>query len=303
MRDAESRQGHLDDKINSDNYVLTTKLSGEEQIPWAIFRPPTKWRSIDWTELWNYRELLYFFVWRDLIVRYKQSVLGALWEIIKPFSMMIIYTICLGYVVRVSSDGLPYPLFFYSGILLWGFFSQAMNMAAQSVLGSSGLLTKIYFPRLLVPLATVLSSLFDLVIASLMLLLLMIYYNIGFSLNILVAPLAVLWALITALGMGLIFAAVIVQYRDFQSVIALVTLLWMFMSPVFYPASLIPNEWILLYSVNPMVGAIELFRWAFFGKADLEFLLLIPGMVTAAVVLLIGLAYFSMRERSFADWL
>ena len=281
----------------------TAAETADGQVPFAIIRPHPKGIRIDWTELWNYRELLYFFVWRDILIRYKQTVLGAIWEIIKPLSMMVIYTICLGYVLRVSSDGIPYPLFFYSGVLLWGFCAQAMNSAALSVVGASNLVTKIYFPRILIPLGIVLSTLVDLALASVVLLLLMVCYKVYPTVNILLVPLAVLVALLTALGMGLFFAAVTVRYRDFQNVIGLLTTLWMFLTPVFYPASLIPKEWKFLYSLNPMTGAVEAFRWAVLGKSDLILPLLLPGVITAVAIFVIGLVYFEMREKSFSDWL
>ena len=303
MAKADMRKNSLDEEKYAHEDSAATKIEAEEQIPYAIVTRQTGRIRINWSELWNYRELLYFLIWRDILVRYKQSVLGATWEIIKPLSMMIIYTICLGYVLRVSSEGTPYPLFFYSGILLWGFCAQAMNSAAASVLGASNLVTKVYFPRILIPLSAVLSTLVDLALASVMLLLLMIYYKVYPTVNIVLVPLAVLVALTTALGTGLFFAAVIVRYRDFQNVITLLTTLWMFLTPVFYPASLIPQEWQFLYCLNPMTGAVEAFRWAVLGKSDLILPLLVPGMITAIPIFLIGLFYFQKQERFFSDWL
>jgi lipopolysaccharide transport system permease protein len=259
--------------------------------------------GIDWRAIWLSRELLYFLVWRDILIRYKQTVLGAVWEILKPLSLMIVLTVCLGYVMKVPSDGLPYPLFYYSGTLLYTFFSQSLSASAGSVLAASNLVTKIYFPRIIIPVGTVLSNLFDFVMAFGVLLILMLYYGKFPSSGVLILPFVLCLVMVTALGMGLFLAAVIVRYRDFQNVVPVLTMVWMFLTPVMYPVSMIPSQWQFWYCVNPMAAALSAFRWGFFGEISVPWLYLIPDVVVAILLLVAGTAYFQMKERTFADWL
>jgi lipopolysaccharide transport system permease protein len=271
--------------------------------PLFVIRPRTKALTVDWTGIWHSRELLYFLVWRDILIRYKQTVLGALWEILKPLSMMIVLTICLGYMIRVPSGGIPYPLFYYSGMLVWTFFAQATSATASSVLQASNLVTKVYFPRVVIPIGVVLSNLFDFLIAFGLMILLMVYYN-DFSLyGFLVLPFVVAITMMTALGVGLFLAAVVVKYRDFQNVLPLLITIWMFLTPVFYPVSLVPEQWQLLYCANPMASAVSLFRWGFLGEQAVPLLQLVPGVVVACFALIGGFIYFHLVERTFADWL
>jgi homopolymeric O-antigen transport system permease protein len=271
--------------------------------PLSVIRPRTKALTVDWTGIWHSRELLYFLVWRDILIRYKQTVLGALWEILKPLSMMIVLTVCLGYMMKVSSGGIPYPLFYYSGMLVWTFFAQAMAATSSSVLGASNLVTKVYFPRVIIPIGVVLSNLFDFVIAFGLMIFLMLYYK-AFSLcGFLVLPCVVVIVMMTALGVGLFFAAIIVKYRDFQNIIPVLITIWMFLTPVFYPASLVPERWRLFYCANPMASAVSLFRWGFLGEHAVPLPYLVPGAVVACLLLVGGFIYFQIAERTFSDWL
>jgi lipopolysaccharide transport system permease protein len=303
MNQADFRRPSLDTQASSARGSVAGEVARDEQRPFLVIRPRSKKLSIDWKAIWLSRELLYFLVWRDILIRYKQTVLGALWEILKPLSLMIVLTVFLGFLLRNPSDGLPYPLFYYSGTLLWTFFSQSLTAAATSVLGASNVVTKIYFPRIIIPVGAVLSNLFDFAMAFGVLLILIAYYGVVPSAGVIVLPFVVLLVTITALGVGLLFAAMIIRYRDVQSVIPVLTMAWMFLSPIMYPMSLIPPQWQLWYCMNPMASALSAFRWGFFGEMSMPWLYLIPGVVSAILLLVAGTAYFQMTERSFADWL
>ena len=303
MQNTNFRQSSLDHQGFVEDKRGDSRLSNEAQEPFLVIKPRVRGFTVDWRAIWLRRELLYFLVWRDILIRYKQTVLGALWEILKPLSMMIVLTVFLGYMIGVPSEGLPYPLFYYSGTLLWTFFSQSLSAAAGSVLTSSNLITRVYFPRIIIPVGAILSNLFDFVIAFGVLLVLMLYYGRFPSAGVFVLPFVVILVMISTLGVGLFFAAVIVRYRDFQSVIPLLTMVWMFSSPVMYPVSMIPPKWQFWYFLNPIASALSVFRWGFFGEISVPWPYLVPGVVVAILLLVAGAAYFQMTERSFADWL
>jgi lipopolysaccharide transport system permease protein len=256
---------------------------------------------MDLAELWRYRELLYFFVWRDIKVRYKQTVLGALWAIIQPVGTTLLFTVFFGRLGGLSKQvhG-SYSLFIYVGLSLWTFYSNAVSLAASSLVGSSHLISKVYFPRLLIPLSAILSGLVDFAVAFAFLLVLMAVYQVAPSAQILTLPLFVVGTMIVAAGAGILFSALIVSYRDFRYVITFVIQLWLFATPVLYAIDIIPPQWRLLYALNPMVGMIVGFRAAVLGSAmPLE----IIGMafVTAAIFLAVAIRYFTTVERRFAD--
>jgi lipopolysaccharide transport system permease protein len=284
--------------------VTATKVDGPSSprdLPLVIIRPSQGWVPLGFHELWEYRELLYFFAWRDIKVRYKQTVLGAAWAVIQPFFTMVVFSIFFGSLAKVPSDGLPYPIFAYCGLLPWHFFSAALTNASTSLVVNEKVITKVYFPRVIVPMSVVLSGLLDFVIAFVVLIAMMLFYNIFPSQAILTLPLFLLLAVLTALGFGLWLAALDVQYRDVRYTIAFLTQFWLFISPVAYPSSMVPERWRLIYGLNPMAGVVEGFRWALLGKSEAPGpLLIISGMIVI-VVFISGLFFFRRMEKTFAD--
>ena len=267
-----------------------------------LIAPPKGWKAIDFNELWAYRELFGFLVWRDVSVRYKQSVLGILWALLTPLVTMAIFTIIFGRVAKIPTDGLPYPIFAYAGLLPWLFFSQSLQKATLSMVAERNLLTKIYFPRLIVPIAATLAPLVDLLIASTVLFALMFYYQLAPTLHSLyLLPLCVLWAWVTAIGVGSWLSALNVYFRDVGQVIPFFIQVWLFASPVVYPVSLVPPDLQWLYAINPMTGVIEGFRWALLAHGDPPGLLILVSATVSAVLFATGGLFFKRMERSFAD--
>jgi len=263
--------------------------------------PARSWRGLDLAELWRYRELLYFFVWRDIKVRYKQTVLGALWAIIQPVTTTLLFTIFFGRLGGLSKqvDG-SYSLFVFVGLSLWTFYANAVSLSANSLVGSSHLISKVYFPRLLIPFASILSGLVDFAIAFGFLLVLMVFYRVPPSPQIALVPVFVLGTIVLAAAAGTLFSALMVSYRDFRYVITFVVQLWLFATPVLYALDIIPARWRLLYALNPMVGMIVGFRNSILGGA-LPLDLIGIAFAGAAVLLAVALRYFSTVERRFAD--
>jgi lipopolysaccharide transport system permease protein len=267
----------------------------------TIIQPSHGWLSLKLHELWEYRELLFFLVWRDVKVRYKQTVIGTSWAIIQPLMTMVIFTIIFGNFAKIPSDGLPYSIFAYTALLPWNYFSQAISRGGSSLVGSSHLISKVYFPRLIVPLASVVTPLVDFLLSFLVLLGMMVWFRITPTWGILALPLFLLLALVTALAVSLWFSALNVKYRDVGHTIPFLVQFWMYASPVTYPVSLIPEKWRLLYSLNPMTGVIEGFRWALLGKQSPDFGVVIVSALVVLLLLLSGLVYFKRMERTFAD--
>ena len=266
----------------------------------TVIEPTKGWRNLDLKELWAYRELLWVLTLRDIKVRYKQTVLGVVWALIQPVMLMVVFSIFFGRLAKIPSDGYPYPIFVYAALLPWVFFANAISSSASSVVGSANLISKVYFPRLIIPLASIGAGLIDFAIATLVLLLLMIFYGVGWSVNLLAAPVLVVAVLFTALGIGTFLSALNVAYRDFRYVIPFLIQLWMFATPVVYPASLVPERWQWLLYLNPMAGLIEGFRSAFLGR-PFDFEALGISFTVAVIVFLVGVAYFEKVERRFAD--
>jgi len=266
----------------------------------TVIEPTKGWRNLDLKELWAYRELLWVLTLRDIKVRYKQTVLGVVWALIQPVMLMVVFSIFFGRLAKIPSDGYPYPIFVYAALLPWVFFANAISSSASSVVGSANLISKVYFPRLIIPLASIGAGLIDFAIATLVLLLLMIFYGVGWSVNLLAAPVLVVAVLFTALGIGTFLSALNVAYRDFRYVIPFLIQLWMFATPVVYPASLVPEKWQWILYLNPMAGLIEGFRSAFLGR-PFDFEALGISFAVAVIIFLIGVAYFEKVERRFAD--
>ncbi|MHB1357075.1 MAG: ABC transporter permease [Anaerolineae bacterium] len=287
--------------IKAGAVPLAGHLEYNEASRVTIIEPSRGWVSLKLREVWEYRDLLFFLAWRDISVRYKQTVLGAAWAIIQPFFSMAVFSLFFGYLAKIPSDGVPYPIFSYTAMLPWTYFASAMANSSNSLVGSSNLLTKVYFPRLVIPLASIMPAMVDFAIAFVVLLVMMIYYGIVPTWNTLWLPAFLLLALVTALGMGLWLSAMNVRYRDIRYVIPFLVQFWMFASPVTYPSSIIPAQWRWLYGLNPMAGVIEGFRWALLGTGTAPGLLLIASVIAALTLLVSGTFYFRRMERTFAD--
>ena len=255
-----------------------------------------------WRDLWKYRELFYFLAWRDLLVRYKQTVVGVAWSLIRPFLTMIVLTVVFGKFGKMPSGGVPYPILVFCGLLPWQFFSTALSESGNSLVTNANLITKVYFPRLVIPASSVITSFVDFIISAAFLVLLMIWYHFAPSPNILLLPLFVMLAFAASLGVGLWIAALMVEYRDFRFIVPFIVQFGLYISPVGFYSSVVPEKWRLLYSLNPMVGVIDGFRWAILGGEQAIYL---PGLILSAcgVVLLLvtGVRYFRKTERTFAD--
>ena len=276
----------------------STSLAG---LPVHVIEAETGWVPVHLSELWEYRELLYFFVWRELKIRYKQTLLGVAWAVIQPLFTMVVFTVIFSRLAKVPSDGLPYPVFSFCALLPWQLFSFALTESSNSVVAQQRLLTKVYFPRLLMPLASVCVGLADFVIAFVMLLAMMAYYGIAPGLTALTIPLWTVLAMATALGIGLWLAALNVRYRDIRYTVPFLTQVWMYATPVAYASSLVPAAWRPFYALNPMVGVIEGFRWALLGQTSTAADVLPISLVTVTLLLVSGLFYFRRTERTFAD--
>jgi lipopolysaccharide transport system permease protein len=263
--------------------------------------PPVRWWVLPFGELWQYRELVYFFVWRDIKVRYKQTAIGAAWAVLQPFLTMLVFSLFFGRLAHIPSDGLPYPIFYYSALLPWMYFAAALQNSTSTIVENQRLVTKVYFPRLALPLSAVLSGLVDFGISFLMFIAMMVYYRMAHSWTLLMLPLFLLLAVLTALGVGLWLSALNAIYRDVRYVVPFLVQFWMFASPVAYPSSLVPLKWRWLYGLNPMAGVIEGFRWTLAGPGAPPGRLVVVSSAVVLVVLLSGVAYFQKMETTIAD--
>ncbi|MBA2459328.1 MAG: ABC transporter permease [Gemmatimonadales bacterium] len=275
--------------------------SGARPLPVTVITPPTRWVSLDLRELWEYGELLYFLTWRDIKVRYQQAVLGVAWVVLQPLLTMAVFSLFLGKLARMPSDGIPYPLFSFAGLVPWTFFSYGLNQAANSVVGHQQLVTKIYFPRLVIPTATVLSGLIDLALGLVILGGMMVYYRVAPTLQMLWLGPLLLLAFATTLGVGLWLAALNVQYRDVRYTVPFLTQFWLFATPIAYPSSLLDEPWRTLSGVNPMVGVVEGFRWALLGVDTAPGRIVAVSSVIASLILIGGGFYVRRVEDTFAD--
>jgi lipopolysaccharide transport system permease protein len=264
-------------------------------------QPSHGWVGVRPRELWEYRELIYFLTWRDLKVRYKQTLLGASWAILQPLFTMVIFTLFFGNLAGMPSDGVPYPLFAYVALVPWTFFAQALTLSSNSLIANQALIRKVYFPRLAIPIATVASGVVDFCIAFVVLLILMAGYRVAPTGAVVYLPLLFTLALVTALGAGLWLSTLNVLYRDVQYVVPFLVQVWLFLTPIVYPSSLIPERWRVLYAINPMVGTVEGFRWVLLGTNTAPGPMIVVSTVTALTLLASGLLFFRRMERSFSD--
>jgi len=276
-------------------------MSGEGSVPLLRIEASSGWVSLGLRELWQYRELLSFLVWRDLKVRYKQTALGVAWAIIQPLLSMVIFSLFFGRLAKMPSDNIPYPLFSYTGLVVWAYFSHALTQSSTSLVGSANLIKKIYFPRLAIPVSAVLSGVVDFGLAFLVLLGMMFYYGILPTWNSVWLPLFLLLGIVTALGVGVWLSAVNVQYRDVPHTLPFITQFWMFATPIVYPSSLLPEPWRAVYGINPMAGVVEGFRWALLGAKTAPGPIILVSAAAAVALLVSGALYFRRMERSFAD--
>lgn len=273
---------------------------GASLVPIVVIRPQRGWIAINLSELWAYRELLYFLTWREIKVRYKQTVLGFAWAILQPFLMMVVFTLFFGNLAKIPSEGIPYPIFNYTALLPWTLFAEGISRSSNSLVQNTNFVQKIYFPRLAMPLAGILSPVVDFAIASTILVGMMFYFGYPPTVTIFLLPVFVLLAVMTALGVGLWLSAINVQYRDVRYMIPFIIQLWLFASPVVYSSSLLPERWQLLYGLNPMSGVIEGFRWALLGTEPPGPMLFV-SLIIIIVLLVSGLYYFKRSEKIFAD--
>lgn len=269
--------------------------------PVIIVKSSKGWISLKLKELWEYRELLYFLTWRDIKVRYKQTVLGAAWAIIQPFFTMVVFSLFFGKLAKVPSDGIPYPIFAYAALVPWTFFANGLSQSSNSLVGSANLIKKVYFPRLVVPISSVISGVFDFMLAFVVLLGMMLYYGIFPTVNIVWLPFLLLLTLTTSLGVGLWLSALNVQFRDVSYTVPFLTQFWLFATPIAYPSSLLSQPWRTLYGINPMVGVVEGFRWALLGTDTAPGPIIIVSSLMALALLVGGVFYFRRLEKSFAD--
>jgi len=269
--------------------------------PHIVVKPPQGLWHLNLPELWHYRELLYFLVWRDVKVRYKQTVIGATWAILQPLLTMIIFTLLFSYLAKIPSDGLPYPLFVYAALLPWTYFAQAMWRCGNSVVGDAALITKVYFPRLIIPLASVIPPCVDSLWSSLILIGMMAWFGVNFTWALLLLPAFMGMALVTAVAVGLWLSALNVRYRDVNLTVPFLIQIWFFASPVIYPVSLVPETWRLLYNLNPVAGVIEGMRWAILGQPFSELGLLSVSFLMVVGLLIGGIVFFNRMEQTFAD--
>ncbi len=281
--------------------VLSKQHIEKPHVSRIVIEPKSGWRLIDWKELWAYRDLFFFLVWRDVKVLYKQTVLGFGWAILRPLFSMVIFSVVFGRLAKVPSDGVPYPIFSYAALLPWTYFSTSLTYSTTSLVTNTNLITKVYFPRLVIPMTPVLTGLVDLGIASSILALMMLWYGIAPTVNIFFVPVLILLMMLTAAGVGMWLSALAVRYRDIKHAIQFIVQALMYAAPVVWPVSLIPQHYRLLYGLYPMAGVIEGFRSALIGSTPMPWDLIGVGTLSALILALSGALYFRRMERVFAD--
>ena len=304
--DLNGENSRTDRETNEMNMQKLSLLSaqtstGLEPKPLLRIEPSKGWISLGLRELWEYRELIYFLVWRDIKVRYKQTVLGAAWAIIQPFFTMVVFSLFFGKLAQIPSDGVPYPVFSYAALVPWSFFANSIAQSSDSLVGSANLIKKIYFPRFIAPISRVASGIIDFVLAFVVLLGMMVFYRMTPTANVVWLPLLLMLALVTALGVGLWLSALNVEFRDVRYIVPFLIQFWLFATPIAYPSSLLPEPWRTVYGINPMVGVVEGFRWALLGTNTAPGPIIVVSSLVAIIVLVSGAFYFRRMEKTFAD--
>lgn len=274
--------------------------SDRTRVPTSVLEPTSGWVPINLRELWEFRDLIYFFTWRDIKVRYKQTILGFTWAIIQPLTAMLIFTLFFGSLAKIPSDGIPYPIFAYAALLPWTLFAESITRSTNSMVMNANIIKKVYFPRIALPISSVISPLLDFALAFTILILMMAYFRITPTLNLIWLPVFLLLAVITSLGIGLWLSALNAMYRDFQYVVPFMVQIWMFASPVVYPVSMVPESYQLLYGLNPMTGVIEGFRWALVGTNAPGPVIYVSAAISV-VILITGAFFFRRMQKTFAD--
>ena len=272
------------------------------ELPKLVLKPSSGWVPLNLIDLWRYRELVYFMTWRDLTVRYKQTLLGVAWAVLRPFLTMIVFSIFFGGLAKVPSDGVPYPIFTYTALLPWELFATSLTIASRSLVLNSNMITKVYFPRIILPVSSILGGVVDFGLAFLVMIGMMFYYHFTPTINVWMVPFLLLLTIIAAIAVSLWLSAMNVLYRDVGYVTPFLQQMWLYITPIAYPASLVPEKWQMLYALNPMTGVVEGFRWALLGttpSAPVNLLLISTGI--SILMLVTGLFYFRRMERLFAD--
>jgi lipopolysaccharide transport system permease protein len=286
-------------KFDKTRIILPAQPSGNEARTYIA--PSKGWISLNLKELWSYRELIYFMIWRDVKVRYKQTVLGAAWAVLQPFFTMVVFSVIFGRLGKMPSDGIPYPIFTFTALVPWTFFSNGLNKASVSLVGNAGLIKKVYFPRLTIPISNVMSGVVDFVLSFVLLVGMMLFYGISPSVNVVWLPALLLLSFSASLGVSLWLSAMNVQFRDVQYVVPFLVQVWLFATPIIYPTSLMAEPWRTLYGINPMVGVIEGFRWALLSTNAVPGRAILLSSLVSTILLVSGAFYFRRLEKTFAD--
>jgi lipopolysaccharide transport system permease protein len=274
----------------------------KQEVPYTLIQPSKGWVSLNLKELWQYRELVYFLIWRDIKIRYKQTILGASWAIIQPFMTMVVFSLFFGNLASIPSNGVPYPIFSYAALVPWAFFANSLQMSATSLVRGANLIKKVYFPRLAVPIGAVMSGLIDFLLAFMVLLGMMLAYGITPDIRLIWLPIFLLLTLVTALGVGLWLSALNAQFRDMQYVVPFLTQFWLFITPIAYPSNLIEDQWLRnIYGINPMTSVVEGFRWTLLGTQTAPTVVTGISMIAAVLLFASGLFYFRRLEKTLVD--
>jgi lipopolysaccharide transport system permease protein len=283
---------------DATSITIDSSLSNETV---TLIRPSKGWISLRLLDVWKYRELLYFLIWRDIKVRYKQTIIGAAWAIIQPFFTMVVFSLFFGWLAKIPSDGIPYPIFSFAALVPWTFFANGLSQSSDSLVSSANLIKKVYFPRLAIPVAAVLSGIVDFMLAFSVLLGMMFFYGIIPTWNIVWLPAFLILTLITSLGVGLWLSAMNVQFRDVRYTVPFLIQFWLFSTPIAYPSSMLSEPWRTIYGINPMVGVVEGFRWALLGTNTAPGPIIIVSSMAGFIILISGAFYFRRMEKTFAD--
>lgn len=298
---ANRQQSAAATEIASTSQATSVNQFNTTDLPLIVIEPKRSYFGINLRELWNYHELLYFLAWRDIKVRYKQTILGVLWAILQPLLMMLLFSLFFGKLAGLPSDGVPYPLFAFAGLLPWTFFASAATTSGNSIVNSSNLITKVYFPRLLVPTAAVVAALIDFAITFIVLGALLVYYRVTITWSILMLPVLIAMLTIVTLAFGVLMSALNVKYRDIKFALPFLIQLWFFASPIIYPSSMVPEGWRWILALNPMTGIIEGFRASLFARKPFDWMMIMISAAVSLLLLLCAVVTFKRMEKTFAD--